>query len=234
MLGFLFIRSLFFDNARKLVYAYFYSYNLAVVDSSMSFIPLHNIYSHQLNLHSCCITAEFLIAPTKHNKRLQQRTGVRQLLEHLMHALGIVDSLDDSHYPYRLLHHRHYVGFSHSTDKIAVAISSQRPIAIDIETHYISWQVAQRFYHPNELDILEQLSLIERNHMTKCLWQIKECYIKINDSKLATGLGIDYSMVIPKLMNMASSNDSLSCYVVESMTDFNIAVLPKQQSIIVY
>ena len=180
------------------------------------------------------MTAQLLTIPTKDNKRLQQRTGVRQLLEHLMHALGIIDSLDDSHYPYRLKHHRHYVGFSHSNDKIAVAISSQRPIAIDIETHDISWQVAQRFYHPNEICILEQLSLTDRNRMAKWLWQIKECYIKVHNSRLATGLGIDYSIMIAKLLNIDPSDSSRYCHIVESSNGFQIAILPHQQSIIVY
>lgn len=200
----------------------------------MSFISLHNICMHQLNPYSYCATAQLLTIPTNDNKRLQQRAGVRQLLEHLMHALGIADNLDDSHYPYRLKRHQHYVCFSHSNDKLAVAISSQRPIAIDIEMQDISWQVAQRFYHHNELNILAQLSLTDRNRMVKWLWQIKECYIKIDNSSLATGLGIDYSIMIAKLLNIKPFNSSQYCHIFESSNGFQIAILPHQQSIIVY
>src|SRR5690606_32450038 len=108
-----------------------------------------------------------------YQQRQQQRAGVRLLLQSLLNKLGIIDSLDDLSFPYRLVNSQYYVCFSHTgassqnnstqpsgekpfnglDNKIAVVISCHRPAGIDIETNNVEWRVAKRFYHINEIAI---------------------------------------------------------------------------------
>ncbi|WP_296245274.1 MULTISPECIES: 4'-phosphopantetheinyl transferase family protein [unclassified Psychrobacter] len=191
-------------------------------------------------------------------QRQQQRAGVRLLLKSLLNKLDIIDNLDDSSFPYRLVNSQYYVCFSHTgahnksthskmiatqrkneklsndlNDKVAVVISAHRPAGIDIEANNVAWQVAQRFYHTNEIAILQTLSTIERNSAAKLLWQIKESVIKIHQYKLAQGLGMDYSYLITDLVNR--NNEKTSLIVINDTTsNYHIALLFFQQTVIVY
>lgn len=190
-------------------------------------------------------------------QRQQQRQGVRQLLQELLKKLEIDDTLDESSFPYRLVNSQHYVCFSHTGassskqttesnqtnltrlhSKIAVVISRQRPAGIDIETNSIAWHVVKRFYSESELAILQELSTDQRERTTKLLWQIKESFIKINQYTLAQGLGMDYSHLIPSLVENNKEVNSASILSDSKDADYQsvyrIATLQSQQTVIVF
>ena len=200
------------------------------------------------------ITNTCLSAPQiAYNQRQLQRTGVRLLLQALLKKLAINDSLDESSFPYRLIDRQYYVCFSHSSGnsksaahiqndredsdipsiKVAVIINSHRASGIDIEINTVKWLVAQRFYHPKELITLQTMSLIQRNHTIKYLWQIKESFIKIHQYTLAQGLGMDYSAVIADLIKQPTDNLSLLT-ITNDTSGYRIATIHSQQTIIVY
>ena len=188
-----------------------------------------------------------------YNQRQQQRAGVRLLLQALLKKLAIVDILDESSFPYRLTHSQYYVCFSHSSGsnknttrmqndieksdipyvKVAVVISRHRASGIDIEVNAVKWQVAKRFYHPKELAILQDMPIIKRDNVIKWLWQIKESFIKIHQYTLAQGLGMDYTAIIPNLIK--HSTDSIPLLAItDDNSGYRIAVIPSQQTVIVY
>ena len=196
-----------------------------------------------------CLSA----AQIAYEQRQQQRAGVRLLLQALLKKLAIVDILDESSFPYRLIHSQYYVCFSHSSGsnknatriqndieksdipyvKVAVVISRHRASGIDIEVNAVKWQVAKRFYHPKELAILQDMPIIKRDNVVKWLWQIKESFIKIHQYTLAQGLGMDYTAIIPNLIQQ--STDSLSLLTItDDNSGYRIAVIPSQQTVIVY
>lgn len=190
-------------------------------------------------------------------QRQQQRQGVRQLLQELLKKLEIDDTLDESSFPYRLVNSQHYVCFSHTGagsskqttesnqtnftrlhSKIAVVISRQRPAGIDIEANNIAWHVVKRFYTKSELAILQELSTDQRERTAKLLWQIKESFIKVNQYTLAQGLGMDYSHLIPSLIE--NNREINSASVLNDSEDtayqpvYRIATLQSQQTVIVF
>ena len=188
-----------------------------------------------------------------HRQRQQQRTGVRLLLQSLLNKLEMIDTLNDASFPYRLANSQYYVCFSHTgthnkiisnqhknenlfkhlDNKVAVIISAYRPVGIDIEINAVKWNVAQRFYHANEMAILQTLPPMQRNIIAKLLWQIKESFIKVFQYKLAQGLGKDYSYLIADLIKGATSNSPL-LDINDNKSNYRIALLPHQQTVIVY
>ena len=188
-----------------------------------------------------------------YNQRQLQRTGVRLLLQALLKKLAINDSLDESSFPYRLIDRQYYVCFSHTSSsnknaahiqndredshipsiKVAVIINNHRASGIDIEINTVKWQIAQRFYHPKELIILQTMSLIQRNHTIKYLWQIKESFIKIHQYTLAQGLGMDYSAIIADLIKQSTDNLPLLT-IADDASGYRISAIDSQQTIIVY
>ena len=233
----------------------------------MQTLNLHNIQYTQLNPMTWCATAE-VTAPfsqnradllsnslvpsareTAYHQRLQQRAGVRLLLQSLLDKLNIIDSLDDISLPYRLVDSQYYVCFSHTgasskfatneniiehlDNKVAVVISHHCPAGIDIEVNNVKWQVVQRFYHANEIVILQTLPTVQRDIIAKLLWQIKESFIKIYQYKLAQGLGMDYSYLIADLIRGATSNSPLLVFS-DNKSDYYIALSLPQQTVIVY
>lgn len=191
------------------------------------------------------------------HKRQQQRHGVRQLLKHLLTNLAISDMLDDSKFPYQLADSGYYVCFSHSDDhtkrsigniantnylltsQVAVAISYHRSIGIDIEMQSIAWATVQRYYHANEISALNKMPKQQRQTMSKSLWQIKECFIKIYNYKLTQGLGFDYSPLIPQLLTShLSKPDKLSIITPNSATNktksYQIAIMVQAQTSVVF
>ncbi|MBP2280785.1 4'-phosphopantetheinyl transferase [Psychrobacter sp. PL19] len=173
-----------------------------------------------------------------YNARQQQRNGVRLLLQNLLSKIGIIDTLDQSEFPYRLMNSRYYVCFSHSGDKhlnkVAVVVSTHCAVGIDIEVQEVAWRVAQRFYHANELAILAELASSERDRVCRLLWQLKESFIKIYQYKLAQGLGIDYAALIPALSNIMAQDERSSVIISDSKTNYQIAVLPYQQTVVIF
>lgn len=207
---------------------------------------LHHMLYTQLDDQSWCVTAQIVAErepPTFENKikneqqhtqkREQQRSGVRQLLQYLLDEIGINDVLDDTEFPYRLANSRYYVCFSHSKDRVAVALSKNRAIGIDIEMRDIPWHVAKRFYDDKEIAALSLLHSDKRSHICRLLWQIKESYIKIYQYKLAQGLGKDYSYLIPDLINSAQTQSSIA-FIKDYKTDYTVAALSSQQTIVIF
>lgn len=188
-----------------------------------------------------------------HRQRQQQRTGVRLLLHSLLNKLEMIDTLNDASFPYRLANSQYYVCFSHTgahnkvisnqhkknkpfdylDNKVAVVISAHRPIGIDIEINAVKWQVAQRFFHANEMAILQTLPPMQRDIIAKLLWQIKESFIKVFQYKLAQGLGKDYSHLIADLIKDATSKSPLLA-INDNRSNYRIALLRHQQTVIVY
>lgn len=188
-----------------------------------------------------------------HRQRQQQRTGVRLLLQSLLNKLQMIDTLNDASFPYRLANSQYYVCFSHTgahnkiisnqhkknkpfdylDNKVAVVISAHRPVGIDIEINAVKWLVAQRFFHVNEMAILQTLPPMQRNIIAKLLWQIKESFIKVFQYKLAQGLGKDYSYLIADLIKDATSKSPL-LDINDNKSNYRIALLYFQQTMIVY
>ena len=188
-----------------------------------------------------------------HLQRQQQRTGVRLLLHSLLNKLEMIDTLNDASFPYRLANSQYYVCFSHTgthnkiisnqhkknkpfdylDNKVAVVISAHRPVGIDIEINAVKWLVAQRFFHVNEMAILQTLPPMQRDIIAKLLWQIKESFIKVFQYKLAQGLGKDYSHLIADLIKDATSKSPL-LDINDNKSNYRIALLPHQQTVIVY
>ena len=233
----------------------------------MQTLNLHNIQYTQLNPMTWCATAE-VTAPfsqnradllsnslvpsareTAYHQRLQQRAGVRLLLQSLLDKLNIIDSLDDISFPYRLVDSQYYVCFSHTgasskfatneniiehlDNKVAVVISHHCPAGIDIEVNNVKWQVVQRFYHTNEIAILQTLPTVQRDIIAKLLWQIKESFIKIYQYKLAQGLGMDYSYLIADFISGATSNSPLLVFS-DNKSNYYITLSLYQQTVIVH
>lgn len=214
---------------------------------------------NSLNWHYQVATAapRHLVPALARKQRQQQRQGVRQLLQELLKKLEIDDTLDESSFPYRLVNSQHYVCFSHTGaggskqnttskqtnftrlhSKIAVVISHQRPAGIDIETNNIAWHIVKRFYSESELTILQELSTDQRERTAKLLWQIKESFIKVNQYTLAQGLGMDYSHLIPSLIenNKEINASSLLSNIEDTKRQsvYRIAALQTQQTVIVF
>ena len=189
-----------------------------------------------------------------HRQRQQQRTGVRLLLQSLLNKLEMIDILNDASFPYRLANSQYYVCFSHTgahnkvvsnqhkknkpfdylDNKVAVVISAHRPVGIDIEINPVKWQVAQRFFHVNEMSILQTLPPMQRNVIAKLLWQIKESFIKVFQYKLAQGLGKDYSYLIADLINGSSKKKPPLIVMKDTKSNYYIALLLSQQIVIAY
>ena len=190
------------------------------------------------------------------HQRQQQRAGVRLLLQALLEKMNIRDTLDESSFPYRLTRSQYYVCFSHTgassqsnaaqlniekpfnrsdnlDNQVAVVISCHRPAGIDIEANNVKWQVVKRFYHPKELAILQALPMIQRSSAIKCLWQIKESFIKIHQYTLAQGLGMDYSAIIYDLLNQPIETLPLLT-LTDDKTNYRISVISSQQTVIIY
>lgn len=180
------------------------------------------------------MTAQIEGGEQSHNKREQQRGGVRQLLQQLLNKLSIKDKLDDTQFPYQLIDNRYYVCFSHSANTVAVVLSTYRAIGVDIEVKGIAWHLVERFYHSNEYTILAMLPENERRLISKLLWQLKECFIKIHQYKLAQGLGMSYAALVPTIID-SIKNETLALVMLNDRhTSYQIAILPLQQTVVVF
>lgn len=125
--------------------------------------------------------------------RPAQSQGVRKLLAWCLIQFLPTYQLNDTNYPYRLVSPDKpslFVSFSHSKEKVALLIAPT-PCGIDIELRLISQQIAERFFHANELALLNSLSQDEQHTTRQTLWQLKECLVKVHNRTLSALIGQD-------------------------------------------
>lgn len=111
--------------------------------------------------------------------------------------------LSENSYPYRLLPFNYYICFTHSANKIACAMHTNKPIGIDLEINLVSMKVAQRYYTLEENNWLSQLDNDHLPQARKLLWLLKEASIKqskTNNANLLSGLKESKLLVAKKLM----------------------------------
>ncbi|WP_058368941.1 4'-phosphopantetheinyl transferase family protein [Psychrobacter sp. ENNN9_III] len=194
----------------------------------------------QYNTHKSCTSVQ----KNAQRQRRQQRVGVRQLLQELLATLEINDTLDESQFPYRLNNSKYYVCFSHTSagdvnndnpnTMVAVVISHQRTVGIDIETNKVAWHVAQRFYHPDEIILLQALPIDQRDTVVRLLWQVKESFIKINHHTLAQGLGMNYQHLISDIAINLEQDKTLVTLTDNQPLPYQIVVLSSYQTVVVF
>lgn len=229
----------------NLTYPIFTKIHVTSSDLSTLRYQLINLANHQSTASGYPHSVDKQTLGAKKIKRDSQRAGVRLLLQKLLTELNITDTLDETAFPYRLNNHRYYVCFSHSADKVAVALSYENTIGVDVEVNVVAWQVAKRFYHPDEITMLERLPTAERDHLVKLLWQLKESLIKINQDKLAVGLGRAYLPLIRALIDNDSFRSSLkhNNFLADNFSidmshhyepQHKIAFLLRQQTVVVF
>lgn len=146
------------------------------------------------------------------SNRAQQKNAqsacVRLLLQIAMQRFDIVGELCDHAYPYHIQSsdRRYFVSFSHSKNQVALIISLS-PCAIDIETKDIKHNIAERYFHPDEIEMLSNLSCIDKQNLINFLWRLKECRIKLLQDQLYTGMGADMT---PYLIGIQLDSISLN------------------------
>ncbi len=143
---------------------------------------------------------------TSNDQDQPQSQAVRHLLKKLLQKLKINDQLCEQEFPYRLEKTGYFVCFSHSGNTCAVIICKTHSVGIDIENRNVSWKIVQRYYHQNEIKQLSQLSTNQKQLISKQLWQIKECFIKINQDNLMAGMKQDFSKIISILLKNNHQN----------------------------
>ena len=130
------------------------------------------------------------------SNRAQQKNAqsacVRLLLQLAMQRFDIVGEFYDHAYPYRIQSSDkcYFVSFTHSNNQVGLIISLT-PCAIDIEIKDIKHSIAERYFHPNEIEMLSNLSCIDKQKLINFLWRLKECRIKLLQDQLYTGMGAD-------------------------------------------
>lgn len=153
--------------------------------------------------HRALIAKATITAPPKSKKNLHhaQKLAVRQLLHYCQTQFYSDYTFFEQIYPYHLSKNingdnginRYFVSFSHSQDTVALIISPN-VCGIDVEHAFISNQIAKRFFHPNELQALIQHKT--PNQARKKLWQIKECFAKLNNTTLSCTITQDYHLFL--------------------------------------
>ena len=127
----------------------------------------------------------------------------------------------ENRYPYRLLPFNYYVCFTHSANKIACAIHSDKVIGIDLEANPVSMKVAERYYTPQEKHWLSQLDIDYLPQALKLLWMLKEASIKhsaASNPHLLSGLKEDKLIAAQELLPVSTkeqdikSSEQIYCY----------------------
>lgn len=137
--------------------------------SNATYNALHNYRHRQTAIQR--IAGESLVGL---HLRKTRRTEIKNLhINKEEHGKPYIEALPDYHF-----------NISHSGKYVIAAFSSQ-PIGIDIERRgRTRMNVAQRFFHPEECSLLQQLSEEERKERLTDYWAVKESFLKY----LGTGL----------------------------------------------
>ncbi len=83
------------------------------------------------------------------------------------------------------------VSWSHSGHALLVAMGRARELGVDVEQHRERprmMEIAQRFFHPSELDWLRAQPDERRSHAFVRLWCIKEAVLKAHGQGVSFGL----------------------------------------------
>lgn len=169
----------------------------------------------QLNAECWCGIAQVLVAEsltTNKTPLAAQRLAVRALCQQLLMQITRNDAIDEGQFPYRLKQHGDYLCFTHSHDYVAVVLNASRPCGIDLELSEVRWQTVQRFYHSDELALLEGIAPDLRQVLCRYLWQIKECIVKIEQGQLIPTLGRSLAAYIPELLTILTPYSSQTAY----------------------
>lgn len=145
---------------------------------------------HQARLLAWVAVADLGLQTTPRTKKQQQSQAVRGLLQWTQDRLGLIGKLDETAFPYFFVDksQRYQVCFSHSQNKVAL-ILSLHACACDIELRTVNLRTAERFYHLDEVAWLHALTTQnDQQSYIQLLWQLKECFIKLNHGKLTAGL----------------------------------------------
>lgn len=105
------------------------------------------------------------------------------MFSHLTHGKPVLASVPDNS-PYL------YFNLSHSSDYVALAVSSTSPVGVDIEHMRPNLNVqklADRFFHPEEIATLHSLPAHMKLQWFTRHWTMKEAFLK------ALGDGLSYS-----------------------------------------
>lgn len=133
------------------------------------------------------------------HRKLTNKILVRALLgQHLNRPpAAITISRSDSGKPYLPEHPDLHFNLSHSGDWVAIAISEEGPVGVDIEhpRRRRSWRaIARQYFHPAEVSLLQTLKTPEAEREFYRLWTLKEAFFKGRGTGIAEGLGrIDFS-----------------------------------------
>jgi phosphopantetheinyl transferase (holo-ACP synthase) len=109
--------------------------------------------------------------------------------------------LDESTYPFKLSSGE-LVSFSHSGSRVLVAIapSSYQTLGVDTERKPVTLKLAERFFTPSELQIIEsaqhQLDTTQRQLLRQAAWMIKEAHGKAAGLSLFEAIAFDLSPVL--------------------------------------
>ncbi|OAU95214.1 4'-phosphopantetheinyl transferase family protein [Moraxella catarrhalis] len=166
----------------------------------------------------------------KSSNRAQQKSAqsacVRLLLQIAMQRFGIVGEFYDHAYPYHIQSsdRRYFVSFSHSKNRVGLIISLS-PCAIDIETKDIKHNIAERYFHPNEIEMLSNLSCTGKQKLMNFFWRVKECRIKLFQDQLYTGMGADMTPYLIGIQLDSISLTKTSAHYLYNHPDLNLTAL---------
>lgn len=136
--------------------------------------------------------ANYYSPPLNHS---QGSWACRQLLTKFQQTYHQPSPLQEKKFPYFFYFQQiqYFVSFSHSCQHIAVLISTSQKIGVDIEDRLISYKVAERFFHKDEMCWINSLGKNHQNNAIKILWTLKESMIKtqLGHVSLIKGLGVN-------------------------------------------
>ncbi len=178
--------------------------------------PIITHHAHQVLIASADISSPSTNKATTHKQqRQQQRHTVRQLLSYcLSYYPDYLEFQSDTH-PYYLFNHTHnkkfFVSFSHSRHQVALIIAPT-PCGIDIEHSPISQEIVHRFFHSNEIALLDSLPTNTQAFARLKLWQLKESFTKASVTTLSQTLSQDFSQIVATLFTTTLLNHHYLCH----------------------
>ncbi len=141
--------------------------------------------------------AELLRAQTFKHRKLQfiaLRAFVRMCLAHYTDTAPgtLVLATEPNGKPYLINASLPIVfNLSHSNDMVVLAVGLQHALGVDIETttrKRSQHAIAERYFHPNEVAHLQQLTNAEHSKYFFQLWTLKEAFLKATGEGISGGL----------------------------------------------